>query len=129
MSFNHDFLPIFRRADCNSVTACLQNSADKWKWLGTESNGKTILKDEPLKPLHNSGLKNLKIANSDLGHNCVYQYQDDTFESADCGVSFQKICVLTYGGKGIGSTIGMYIYSAFTAVCLQFSIRSKQKST
>ena len=98
------YLSIFRRSNCDSVAACLQNTDDKWKWLGTEYDGKKYKKDEPLKPINAQGLKYLTIQNGDTDF-CVYQ-QNENFKSAGCSATFTKVCVLTYGGKGIGSTIG-----------------------
>ena len=104
--FNFLFsLSIFRRSNCDSVAACLQNTDDKWKWLGTEYDGKKYKKDEPLKPINAQGLKYLTIQNGDTDF-CVYQ-QNENFKSAGCSATLTKVCVLTYGGKGIGSTIGM----------------------
>ena len=110
--FNFLFsLSIFRRSNCDSVAACLQNTDDKWKWLGTEYDGKKYKKDEPLKPINAQGLKYLTIQNGDTDF-CVYQ-QNENFKSAGCSATLTKVCVLTYGGKGIGSTIGM-LYLAYS---------------
>ena len=91
-------LKFCRRTACNSVMACLQ-TGENWYWKGSGN-----IRDKNLHPLDVNGVQDLRIENS--AEECVKMTAQNRLEDATCTDNARKVCVMTYGGAGIGSSIG-----------------------
>ena len=78
--------------------ACLQ-TGENWYWKGSGN-----IRDKNLHPLDVNGVQDLRIENS--AEECVKMTAQNKLEDATCTDNARKVCVMTYGGAGIGSSIG-----------------------
>ena len=78
--------------------ACLQ-TGENWYWKGSGN-----IRDKNLHPLDVNGVQDLRIENS--AEECVKMTAQNKLEDASCTDNARKVCVMTYGGAGIGSSIG-----------------------
>ena len=106
---------IFRRSTCNSVQSCLE-TGDKWYWKGSDS-----APDIRLHPLDANGVQILTI-NSTTDQECVMQTDKNKLEDFPCTDAAKKVCILTNGGRGIGSSIGKIPLSNINLFLVELSV-------
>ena len=88
---------------------CLQ-TGDKWYWKGSATTP-----DLKLHPLHSNGAQTLEINEPDTEF-CVLQRTKTGLADISCDSNKKGICVMTFGGAGIGSSIGNENINQFFAI-------------
>ena len=98
-----------RRTPCDSVMNCLQ-TGDKWYWKGSATTP-----DLKLHPLHSNGAQTLAVPDAATEF-CIRQRAKTELADTPCDSNKKGICVMTFGGAGIGSSIGNEEINQFVAI-------------